>query len=296
MTMSNNNTNLFFGILDGTAPMFPHQKSRQEDSSVCHQNESSERESTNLGSGYTGRNATAQNHAEDCSFGSVEERLNEADVICARNKRATKHPGNCRYQAFVRAHREVYQTSKLREEKSIITRSVIEKVKEYGGRFVRYNKKTGTWNDIDADTAYDKVSHALRSGKEEQQKRLNTKTRNAQACEKRDEALLASNSDIKRIYFRQQNLFEKINNGRELEVAGSKNALLPCFPSRGAPVSAATRKSSSNSSLLLSSIFDSLDTFGVDVISDLADWALEESLDDAHNEFFLAKGLPTDRV
>jgi hypothetical protein len=96
--------------------------------------------------------------------------LLQTDVICARDRQAHKLVGNRRYQELIYANRDVYQKATVREEKSKITKHVIQTVKDYGGRFVKYDKETGSWIEIDATAEHPKVSHALRSSKERPKK------------------------------------------------------------------------------------------------------------------------------
>ena len=97
--------------------------------------------------------------ADESSF----EGVRAADVICAQNRRAHKHVGNQRYQEIVQQHREAYFQARRKDDKSGVTRSVIQKVKENGARFMKYDKKTETWVEIDANAQHEKVSHALRN-------------------------------------------------------------------------------------------------------------------------------------
>ena len=97
-------------------------------------------------------------------FGDLDsfEGLHQIDVI-VQNRRAHKHGGNCRYQEIVQNHREAYVNARRKEDKSSITRCVIQKVKEIGSRFMKYHKPTKTWVELDTTSVHEKVSHALRN-------------------------------------------------------------------------------------------------------------------------------------
>eukprot|EP00523_Entomoneis_sp_CCMP467_P020348 CAMPEP_0168844000 /NCGR_PEP_ID=MMETSP0727-20121128/8511_1 /TAXON_ID=265536 /ORGANISM="Amphiprora sp., Strain CCMP467" /LENGTH=270 /DNA_ID=CAMNT_0008897629 /DNA_START=96 /DNA_END=904 /DNA_ORIENTATION=+ len=118
---------------------------------------------TSLGS----QNNKNKNNSTTTTTKFLEQGLHESDVICARDKFSNKHPGNLRYQALIRAHREAYQASKLNDEKSRLTRTVMSLVAERGGRFVKLNKTTSSWDEISSAAQHDKVSHALRSSTKE---------------------------------------------------------------------------------------------------------------------------------
>ena len=115
--------------------------------------------------------------------------LLEWDVICERSRRASAHPGNQRYQALVRDWRVEYQSTKARQDKTAITRFIIQHVQSEGGRFVSFNKASCLWEELDLTAVHEKVTHALRSGSEEkkQQKKIYLKLRAASA-KQRDEA------------------------------------------------------------------------------------------------------------
>lgn len=115
--------------------------------------------------------------------------LLEWDVICERSRRASAHPGNQRYQALVRDWRVEYQSTKARQDKTAITRFIIQHVQSEGGRFVSFNKASCLWEELDLTAVHEKVTHALRSGSEEkkQQKKIYRKLRAASA-KQRDEA------------------------------------------------------------------------------------------------------------
>eukprot|EP00522_Entomoneis_paludosa_P016011 CAMPEP_0172460176 /NCGR_PEP_ID=MMETSP1065-20121228/35832_1 /TAXON_ID=265537 /ORGANISM="Amphiprora paludosa, Strain CCMP125" /LENGTH=607 /DNA_ID=CAMNT_0013215129 /DNA_START=48 /DNA_END=1871 /DNA_ORIENTATION=- len=166
--------------------------------------------------------------ASTSSIANMEEGLQETDVICARDKFSNKHTGNLRYQAIVRAHREAYQGSKLNEEKSTMTRSVIQKVKEFGGRFVKFNKKTRRWEEISAAAEHDKVSHALRSSTKEETHTGNRRKKSPMRSHKSStssttsvpsldsgsagSAFLDQHPEMKLVFSQQQKLFESMKS------------------------------------------------------------------------------------
>ena len=88
--------------------------------------------------------------------------LQPSDVIAARNSAAHKHPGNVKYNALVREHGPLYQASKKRDDKSRLTRKIIQTVEEeFGGKFVKL--VDNDWVEISNAEKHEKVSHALRS-------------------------------------------------------------------------------------------------------------------------------------
>jgi hypothetical protein len=88
--------------------------------------------------------------------------LQVADIICGRDKLSVHHPGNRRFRILIQMYGARYQSSKTRKEKTEITRTIIEMVHNYGGRFVKLTADE-TFVQLQMAEIHDKVSHALRS-------------------------------------------------------------------------------------------------------------------------------------
>ena len=69
------------------------------------------------------------------------------DVICGNrgSKESYRHTGNERYRVVIEMRLTRYSRSS-RKEKSDIVKEIVDVVREYGGRFVRY--EDGGWIDI----------------------------------------------------------------------------------------------------------------------------------------------------
>jgi hypothetical protein len=70
----------------------------------------------------------------------------------------------------------MYQNATNRDEKYRITDEIIDVIHERGGRFLKKDTKTKKWRNVGRHYAHEKVSHALRSAKE-QKTRCQRKTR-----------------------------------------------------------------------------------------------------------------------
>lgn len=88
------------------------------------------------------------------------------DVYCGRDRYSHTHPGNRRFRQLINNYREIYQSSKHRDEKTRINTEIVKSVKANGGRFMRRDDATGQWHELDAASAHEKVSHALRSARD----------------------------------------------------------------------------------------------------------------------------------
>ena len=89
---------------------------------------------------------------------------NPTDIICGRGFHIVNHRGNLNLHLLVNDYREEYLRSK-RTDKTRIIKHVLGELKSNGARFIRKvsNGRTADeWEEVDDETAYKKVSHALR--------------------------------------------------------------------------------------------------------------------------------------
>lgn len=94
------------------------------------------------------------------------DRINAEDVFCGKDRQSHTHPGNQVFRSLILDNREEYQNATMREQKTRITTSIIERVHLNGGRFVKFDEDTSSWFEVNKAYAHDKVSHALRSAKD----------------------------------------------------------------------------------------------------------------------------------
>ena len=103
------------------------------------------------------------NQTQATSKAAVVDVPQTQDVLCATSSSAySRHPGNRRYTVLIQLYRHTYQTTTQRDEKSRITRQVIQAVQDYGGRFLKYNVETQSFVELDDHAKREKVGHALR--------------------------------------------------------------------------------------------------------------------------------------
>lgn len=98
----------------------------------------------------------------------------EWDVLCGRHnkhKHSTAHPGNQRFRSVVQSYCEEYQSTKMRCEKTRITKEVISIIQGDGGRFLKPGGIAAQWIPLNSAQVYEKVSHALRSAKVQPRRR-----------------------------------------------------------------------------------------------------------------------------
>ena len=86
----------------------------------------------------------------------------EFDVLCARGKQATNHPGNKFFRAVVDQHRERYASVTSKWERSRIVSEIIELIRSKGNGFVK-QEKSGEWTVTSDLLAREKVGQLFRS-------------------------------------------------------------------------------------------------------------------------------------
>lgn len=142
------------------------------------------------------------------------------DIICARGSVASRHPGNLRYKAIVRQHRGPYQNVKHRFGKGEVTNAVIARVREHGGRFVKFDKKTKSWVELGRDAVYDKVSHALRSSKD---------CKGPLIVKEKKSKEVSGSQTMNSVYSRQMEIFQRLLQ-EDMESANNNYEIPPQNP------------------------------------------------------------------
>jgi hypothetical protein len=72
------------------------------------------------------------------------------------------HVGNRRFRDLIAASCEKYTSAKSRLEKSMVVHAIVEEVKKAQGRFLKQDRYTGSWYELDERQAKEKVGHAIR--------------------------------------------------------------------------------------------------------------------------------------
>jgi len=101
---------------------------------------------------------------------------NSLDVLLGRGKPLQRHPGNIRYHHIVDSfHGQYEKAQKL--EKTTLSKLIVEKIKNTGGRFMKQDEIG--WVEIDDEAARYKVSHTFRNH------RIAERKKNGKAAENR---------------------------------------------------------------------------------------------------------------
>jgi hypothetical protein len=99
--------------------------------------------------------------ATEC-FSNARLSIYPIDVLFGRGKSVTHHPGNVQFRQLIDYYIEKYEIANTLA-KTCIAEIVLQMVKENSGRFLRKKDNAGDWEEVDDDTARNKVSYAFRN-------------------------------------------------------------------------------------------------------------------------------------
>ena len=94
----------------------------------------------------------------------MEEDILETDVLCGRGGKSNNHDGNKRYRHVIGDLRRQYRGTSTKNDKTALSRSIVEYVNCYGGRFLKMNKMD-QWVVLTTGEARRKTAQALRETK-----------------------------------------------------------------------------------------------------------------------------------
>jgi hypothetical protein len=86
----------------------------------------------------------------------------ETDILCGRGKAFVNHNGNKYFSDIVRNNLHRYADAPRRLDKSKVVASVVAEILDSGARFVKQEKNSGRWYQMNEDQAHEKTGHAIR--------------------------------------------------------------------------------------------------------------------------------------
>lgn len=92
--------------------------------------------------------------------------IRDTDVLCGRGGRSNHHPGNKRYRHVISEMKHTYKGTATKSNKTDLSRTIVDHVCKYGGRFVKKEETTGRYYILTRGEARKKTSQALRESKE----------------------------------------------------------------------------------------------------------------------------------
>lgn len=84
------------------------------------------------------------------------------DVVFGRGKYQRAHEGNEAMRALVYSIHFLYEQCLDRDDKTSITRYIVTRIQQNGGRFLKYSNKRQGWFIVSDEEARQKVSHVMR--------------------------------------------------------------------------------------------------------------------------------------
>lgn len=90
------------------------------------------------------------------------EHYNENDVLAQRGSLANNHAGNKWYLSQKERLQPLYLAAEHKADKRKIALELVRLVHDRGGKFLRFNKETGRWHELDSKTTLDKAGQTLR--------------------------------------------------------------------------------------------------------------------------------------
>jgi hypothetical protein len=93
----------------------------------------------------------------------TETSISEYDVLCGRGGATNTHVGNKRFRSIVAEYQEEYLDAR-KKEKALISKRVVQRINQYGGRFLKRDANSDMWVEVPSKKALLKTGQALREG------------------------------------------------------------------------------------------------------------------------------------
>lgn len=90
------------------------------------------------------------------------DQITSRDVLFGRGRHHRSHVGNTHMRQLARSFRRAYEGCQDRDDKTYITRSIVDSIHVHGGRFLKYLKEGQYWVEVSDEEARQKVSHVIR--------------------------------------------------------------------------------------------------------------------------------------
>jgi len=84
------------------------------------------------------------------------------DILCGRGGQSNHHPGNKRFRQVISESKITYKNTEKKLKKTDLSRTIVDYVHNYGGRFIKRDPSTGKYFLLTKIEARRKTSQALR--------------------------------------------------------------------------------------------------------------------------------------
>lgn len=139
------------------------------------------------------------------------------DIICGRGK-SIAHPGNQRFRQMIMERKDEYQAARRREEKTRITIEIVDKLRQgpNPARFLLKDQKLQLWVEVGEEYRKEKVSHALRSRpnnddrskRQKPKKKMSRKQKELPAVDQTVESLIQEQQALLKSMIEREGSFE----------------------------------------------------------------------------------------
>lgn len=86
----------------------------------------------------------------------------DIDVLCGRGKSYITHAGNSQFNQIIQSNLQKYRDAPRRIDRSLLIASLVDEFFDAGSRFLKRDKATNEWVELNADQCHEKLGHALR--------------------------------------------------------------------------------------------------------------------------------------
>lgn len=117
--------------------------------------------------------------------------VTDMDILCGRGKAYANHPGNLKFSHKIQSNLQKYRDAPKRIDRSIVLATMVDEFFDEGCRFLKKDKATNAWVQLNAEQCHEKVGHALRD--------LHRKTRGSNPFQKNSSAAIAASKRQQRI-------------------------------------------------------------------------------------------------
>jgi len=94
-----------------------------------------------------------------------EAEITDRDVICERGGKSNRHAGTKRYRGMIEKFKPEYQSLAVKTAKTNLSRKIISRIQENGGRFLKKYEKSQQYFVLSPVETTKKVSQAMREKK-----------------------------------------------------------------------------------------------------------------------------------
>lgn len=86
----------------------------------------------------------------------------ENDIICGRGRAFVNHPGNVKFSQLIKSNVQRYIDETTAVQRGRLVTLLHNEILDSGARFMKTDRKTNIWYELDKSKSKEKIGHALR--------------------------------------------------------------------------------------------------------------------------------------